>query len=260
MKDITDSHVHLDVIVRKHPDKIQWLKENRCGVVSWAYVDRADSVSALEAGLTAHAHCIRQHCSEGLTSHYLTGIHPRSISPDLTPGQIRPLLEAHLSDLLCRGIGEIGLETGDPREREVFIIQLELARTLLNPGQVIGIHTPRSNKPSITKATLAILDSFQDMATSIVIDHCTIETIAHVLDAGFRAGITLSPVKTSWGELKQIVARHGKDTRRIMCNTDSGGEFYDDVVRLSRNDDLPETTRELLFHLNAVRFYSIHIE
>lgn len=260
MKDIIDSHVHLDVMVRKHPDKIQWLKKNRCGVVSWAYVDRADSVSALEAGLTAHAHCIRQHCSEGLASHYLAGIHPRSIPPDLTPEQIRSILNNHLSDLLCRGIGEIGLETGDRREREVFITQLELARTFLKPGQVIGIHTPRSNKPFITKTTLAILDRFQDLAASIVIDHCTIETIGDVLDAGFRAGVTLSPEKTSWRELKQIVARHGDQTDRIMCNTDSGGEFYDDVVRLSRNDDLPETTRELLFHLNAARFYSLHIE
>jgi hypothetical protein len=112
MKDITDSHIHLDVIDRKHLVKIQWFNQNRCGVVSWAYVDRPDSVSALKAGLRAHAHCVRQHHSEGLRCHYLTGIHPRSIPPDLNPEHIRPVLEAHLDDPLCRGIGEIGLETG----------------------------------------------------------------------------------------------------------------------------------------------------
>lgn len=257
MKEITDSHVHLDLIARNHPDKIQWLKKNRCGVVSWAYLGRADSVSALKAGLGAHAHCIRQHASEGLTCHYLTGIHPRSIPPDLTSEQIRTILEAGLNDPLCRGIGEIGLETGDNREQEVLVTQLELAVTLLKPGQIIGIHTPRSNKPSITKTTLAILDGFQDMCASIVVDHCTMETIGPVLDAGFRAGVTLSPAKTSWDELKRIVARHGDQTGRIMCNTDSGSEFYDDVVRFSRNEDLPETIRERLFHLNAARFYSL---
>lgn len=260
MKDIIDSHLHLDVIERKHPDKIQWLKQNRCGIVSWAYVDRADSVSALKSGLRAHSHCVRRYRSEGLRCHYLTGIHPRSIPPDLKSEHIRPILEAHLDDPLCRGVGEIGLETGDGPEREIFITQLEQARTLLKPGQIIGIHTPRSNKPSMTKTTLAILDGFRDLTTSIVVDHCTLETIGQVLDAGFRAGVTLSPVKTSWRELKQIVARHGDKTDRIMCNTDSGGDFYDDVVRLSRNDDLPGTTRELLFHLNAARFYSIRFE
>lgn len=258
MKVITDSHIHLDVIERKHPHKIQWLKNNRCGVVSWAYVDRPDSVSALKAGLDAHAQCVRRYRSEGLRCHYLTGIHPRSIPPGLNPEHIRPILEAHLNDPLCRGMGEIGLETSDGPEREVFSTQLELARTLLKPGQIIGIHTPRSNKPSTTTATLAILDGFRGLAASIVVDHCTLETIGQVLDAGFRAGVTLSPVKTSWGELRHIVARYGDQTDRIMCNTDSCGDFYDDLVRSSRNKDLPETTRELLFHLNAARFYSIH--
>lgn len=259
MKDIIDSHVHLDLIARKHPAKIQWLKENRCGVVSWAYLERADSVSELEAGLDGHARSIRQHASEGLTCLYLSGIHPRSIPPDLESEQIRSILEARLKDPLCRGIGEIGLETGDLREQEVFITQLELARTLLKPGHVIGIHTPRSNKPSLTITTLAILDGFQDMSASIVVDHCTIETIGHVLEAGFRAGVTLSPAKTSWDELKQIVALHGDQARRIMCNTDSGSEFYDDVVRFGCHGDLSETLRERIFHLNAARFYSIPV-
>ena len=257
MEEITDSHVHLDLIARNHPEKIQWLKQNRCAVVSWAYLGRADSVSALEAGLADHARCIRRHASEGLKCHCLTGIHPRSIPPDLQPEQIRPMLEAGLEDTLCRGIGEIGLETGDGREQEIFIAQLELAVALLKPGQIIGIHTPRSNKPSLTKTTLAILDGFQDMCASIVVDHCTVETIDHVLKAGFRAGVTLSPAKTSWNELKRIVARHGDQIPRIMCNTDSGSEFYDDVVRFSRNAELPAAIREKIFHRNAARFFSI---
>lgn len=257
MKNITDSHVHLDLIARNHPAKIQWLKDNRCGVVSWAYLGRAGSVPELEAGLGAHAKCIRKYASGGLRCGYLTGIHPRSIPPDLQSEQIRSILEACLKDPLCRGIGEIGLETGDIREEQVFITQLELARTLMEPGQVIGIHTPRSDKLSLTIATLARLDGFQDMSASIVVDHCTMETIGLVLEAGFWAGVTLSPAKTSWDELKQIVDRHGDQANRIMCNTDSGSEFHDDVVRFQCNPDLPETIREKIFHLNAARFYSI---
>jgi hypothetical protein len=31
-KNIIDSHVHLDLIKRHHPYRIQWLKENGCSV------------------------------------------------------------------------------------------------------------------------------------------------------------------------------------------------------------------------------------
>jgi predicted metal-dependent TIM-barrel fold hydrolase len=257
MKTIIDSHIHLDLIAHRHPDKIQGLKENRCGVVSWAYVDKADSISALKAGLAAHAGCVRRLSTKGLVSLYLTGIHPRSIPPDLTSGHIRSILEPDLNAPLCRGIGEIGLETGNSMEQAFFITQLELARTLLNPGQIIGVHTPRSNKPSITQIILSILDSFQDLSATIVVDHCNMETIDQVLEAGFMAGVTLNPAKTSWDELKDIVARHADQIGRIMCNTDSGGEFYNDVIRLSRNDELPEMIRDQIFHLNAARFFSI---
>jgi len=257
-KNIIDSHVHLDLIERHHPHRIQWLKENGCSVVSWSYFEGVYSVSQLEGCLKYKAQCLGKHSAGGLLCHYLAGVHPRSIPPDLKPEQIASMLKPHIEDPLCRGIGEIGLETGDAKEQEVFIVQLELGRSLLNRGKIIGVHTPRSNKLPMTETTLKILDRFPDISSSTVVDHCTVETIDAVLDAGFWAGVTLSPAKTSWDEMKRIVSMCSDRIDRIMCNTDSGSAFFEDAVQFSRTDDLPAAIREKLFYRNAARFFTIH--
>lgn len=267
---IIDSHVHLDLIERCHPARIQWLKDNACGVVSWSYCEGIGSVSQLKEGLEAIVQCVRRHSAAGLSCHYLIGIHPRSIPPDLNAEQIAPLLNPYLTDPLCRGIGEIGLETGDAREREVFTAQLELGRSLVS-RRIVGVHTPRSDKAAITAMTLSLLAGFRDISSSIVVDHCTIETIGAVLQAGFRAGVTLSPPKTSWYEMKRILAcpalkfSEPLDTGdttpspgdRMMCNTDSGSVFYENVVQLRRTGDVSSSIRDKLFYRNAARFFSI---
>jgi uncharacterized protein len=167
---------------------------------------------------------------------------------------IEDLLAPYLQDPLCRGIGEIGLETGNLQETEVLLAQLELGRQLASPGAVVGVHTPRSNKVEITRTTLGLLEQFTDLAASLVVDHCTGETIGLVLDAGFWAGVTLSPVKTSWEGVKQMVAGEPERVGRIMVNTDSGGAFFEDLVRYRRHIELPENIREHLFHGAAARF------
>ncbi len=171
---ILDSHVHLDFIERYRPHRIEWLKEAGCAVVSWAYCEGADSVSRLEACLKSKGNCIKRHAQAGLACHYLAGVHPRSIPPDLEPGQIGPLLHFSLEDPLCKGIGEIGLEKGDSKE-----------------------------------------------------------------------------------ELKRIISMGSDRMDRIMCNTDSGDRFYEDVVQLSRDNDLPEAARKKLFYGNGARFFSL---
>ena len=251
-----DSHVHLDLIVRHHPHRIQWLMDKGCGVVSWAYFEGVQSVSHFKECLEAKARCIHEQSASGLRCHFLVGVHPRSIPPDLKPEQVKGLLEAHLQDHLCLGIGEIGLETGNAQEKEVLLAQLELGRSLITRGAVVGVHTPRSNKPAITQTTLDLLRGFSDLADTLVVDHCTDDTIGAVLDAGFWAGVTLSTVKTSWDGLKQIVADEAKRIERIMVNTDSGTEFFEDLVRGRQNEDFPENIRERLFEGTAAQFFA----
>lgn len=257
MKNIIDSHVHLDLIAHHHPHRLKWLKENDCSVVSWSYFAEVPSVPKLKECLAAKAQCINKLSAEGLACYYLAGIHPRSIPPDLHPEQIKSLLKPYLDDPLCKGIGEIGLETGKPREQEIFMAQLELGRILPQHGKSIGIHTPRSNKSHITSTTLDILNQFHDISSLLVIDHCTIDTIDAVLNAGFWAGVTLSPPKTSWDELKRIAAMNSDQIDRIMCNTDSGSVFFEDVVQFSHSDNMSEAVRTKLFYDNAAQCFTI---
>lgn len=252
-----DSHVHLDLIEQYHPDRIKWLKENKCSVVSWSYFENVDSVSTLKKALQSKADCIGNHWKEGLSCHYLTGVHPRSIPGDLKPEAVRSYLDDYLNDPLCRGIGEIGLETGDVKEQEIFTAQLELGRSLIGTGKTIGIHTPRSNKRKITKLTLKILTGFPEIASFLVVDHCTLETINDVFKAGFQAGVTLSAAKTSWDEMKTIVSMYPEQLNDIMCNTDSSTTFYEDVVRFRTSKDLPEHSRQKIFYGNAKTFFSL---
>lgn len=254
---IIDSHVHLDLVARHHPHRIPWLMDNHCRVVSWSYFEGVQSVPHLKQCLDAKVRCIREQSAVGLGCHFLAGVHPRSIPPDLKPEQIERLLTPYLQEPLCVGIGEIGLETGTDQEKEVLVAQLELGRQIIRQGAVIGVHTPRSNKRNITQTTLGLLAGFADLASKTVVDHCTGETITGVLDAGFWAGVTLSPVKTSWEGLKRIVAGEPHRVGRIMANTDSGSAFFEDLVHCRTNDDLPEAIRESLFQRSAAKFFAI---
>jgi predicted metal-dependent TIM-barrel fold hydrolase len=136
--------------------------------------------------------------------------------------------------------------------------QLELGRILPQHGKSIGIHTPRSNKSHITSTTLDILNQFHDISSLLVIDHCTIDSIGAVLNAGFWAGVTVSPPKTSWDELKRIVAMNSHQIDHIMCNTDSGSVFFEDVVQFSHSDNMSEAVRTKLFYNNAAQFFTIY--
>jgi uncharacterized protein len=199
---------------------------------------------------------LTQH-NAGISCYYLAGIHPRCIPPDLKPEMVGPLLMPYLEEPLCRGIGEIGIETGDTKEVEIFIAQLEAGRDFINHGKVIGVHTPRADKLSATETTLNLLAGFPEMSSLLVVDHCTAETIALILEAGLWAGITLNPFKTSLEELKRIILSCQDHPDRIMCNTDSNIRFFEDLVKYSQMEDLPEHIRGKYFYGNAARFFNI---
>ena len=256
---LIDSHVHLDLVARHHTRRLQWLRENGCAVVSWSYFENVDSLSDLQRGLDETRDFIRAQTALGLACRFLAGVHPRSIPRDLIPEEIEPLLTPYLQDPLCLGIGEIGLETGDAREREVLLAQLELGRAMVPQGFVVGVHTPRSNKIELTRQTLELLRDFAELAPSLVVDHATGDTITSILDAGFQAGVTLSPVKTSWDALREIARIEADRLDRIMVNTDSGTDFYEDAVCFRHDEALPEKVRKQLFHASAARFFNFSV-
>jgi hypothetical protein len=256
-KNIIDSHVHLDLIHFHYPKRLQWLIENNVTVVSWAFFDKVTSVSSLKKSLKNKSNQVHALSDAGLNCYYLAGIHPRSIPSTLKPEQVEKILQPFMEDPLCRGIGEIGLETGDAKEKEILLAQLEFGRTYHANGKVIGIHTPRLDKDVITQATLKLLTNFSDLKSRIIVDHCTIDTVTEVLKKGVWVGITLSKVKTSWTELKKIISICSNQIDKIICNTDSGSAFYDDLVKYYQINYFPQEVNEKLFHHNAARFFCI---
>ncbi|MDM8526226.1 TatD family hydrolase [Desulfococcaceae bacterium HSG8] len=249
---IIDSHVHLDHIYEKKPERIRWMQEHGIMPISWAFGLHIENVGNLKDYLRTQSEVIHGLNREGFECYYLSGIHPRNISPDLGSGDVRDILSPFLDDPLCLGIGEIGLETGSNQEKEILCAHLELAESM---DKKLGIHTPRNDKPRITEEILAVLKSYPGIEDITVIDHCTPETVGQVLERGYWAGVTLSPLKTSFQDLEQIIRQHSENSERIMCNTDSGTVFYEDIYQLYASEAFPPTIRKGLAFANASRFF-----
>lgn len=250
-----DSHIHLDLVEKSDPDRIQWIKKVHCLAVSWAFAKHIDTTADLRRALALQRETIHRLNAGGLPCFYLSGVHPRNIPPDLKPEAVADLLMGHLDDNLCLGMGEIGLETASNREKDIFSAQMALAPQIIGRNKVIGIHTPRKDKQRVTREILALLENLPDLGDTIVIDHCTLQTIGTVLERGFWAGITISPVKTSGGELHQIVEKHRDHQHRIMLNTDSGDLFYENLYMVFMNPGIPESLKTALTRDNALIFY-----
>ena len=102
-----DSHVHLDHIVKEHPHRISWMEKNRCVPVSWAFGLHIEDREGLRGYLKRHAELIRNLNRDGLGCYYLSGIHPRNISPDLRAEDVEELEQIvacfphHLDRIMC---------------------------------------------------------------------------------------------------------------------------------------------------------------
>ena len=254
---IIDSHVHLCLLAKHNPDRITWLAEHRCMVISWAFGENIDTVSDLKHYLSYRLSIFKELRRRGLGCYNLCGIHPRKITPDLRPETIAGLLTPFLETPECLGIGEIGLETGSSLEREILCAQLELGLAMGRPELRFGIHTPRKEKAAITQQLLQLLDAYQTLPAVAVIDHCTPEIIESVLSRGYHAGITLSRIKSSEAQLIHMLECHAPEADKVMCNTDSGGDFYEDLVLAAQAGKIKRKVAENVFSGTAERFFGI---
>ena len=255
--DIIDSHVHLDHIRSSRPERIAWMREKNYFPVSWAFSLAVEDAGDLKRYLAEKAGAIRELDRHQLPCRYLAGVHPRNIVPKLKPESVRDLLMPYLESDLCLGVGEIGLETAGAHEIEVLHAHLELCPEVAQMGKVYGIHTPRRNKPEITRKILDLLQPYQIHGGRIVLDHCMPETIGSVLADGFWAGVTMSPVKASAADVHVIIDRHGADVSAIMLNTDSGAEFFEDLYRFAQEPSVAAALRDQLTRENAARFFNL---
>jgi len=254
---IIDSHVHMDLLQFYHPDRIGWLSDRHMVSISWSYGVAIETETELKRYLKRQSDFIDRMNQEGRRTYFLCGIHPRNIPKNFRPERVRELILPMMDNPWCRGIGEIGLETGSQKEKEILAAHLELAETIRQMDKRFGIHTPRKNKPETTRQTLALLSDYPGINPLTVIDHCTPETVGWVLKKKYHAGITLSAEKTSLQELMAIVKAHPDAVNRMMCNTDSGSTFHKDLYRFACAADFSVNTRRHLAFENAMQFFGI---
>jgi predicted metal-dependent TIM-barrel fold hydrolase len=258
MNRIIDSHVHLRLLYKDNPERIPWLIGHNCSVISWAFGGSIGSVSDLKQYHVMRRSVFEELRRRGLDCYHLCGIHPRKIPPDLRPDMVADLLTPFLEVPECLGIGEIGLENGSPREQEILCAQVEFGLSMGRPDIRFGIHTPRKRKETVTGQLLDILVPYQEsLAPVAVIDHCTPKTIGEVLSRGYHAGISLSLNKSSEDELLEMMGLFGRESHRVMCNTDSSREFFEDFVNASRSGRIEKGIAENVFYGTASRFFGI---
>jgi predicted metal-dependent TIM-barrel fold hydrolase len=124
------------------------------------------------------------------------------------------------------GIGEIGFNNITKNEEIVLREQLEIARKLAVP---VIIHTPHNNKLEGTLKTLAICKEVGVNPELINIDHNTEETIQHVLEGGFYAGITMYPrTKCTPQRARDMIDQYGSE--RILLNSACDWETSDPLA------------------------------
>lgn len=258
MNRIIDAHVHLQLLHKYNPERIGWLVSRNCSVISWAFGGNIGLASDLKRYLEMRRSVFEGLRRRGLDCYHLSGIHPRKIPSDLQPESVAGLLAPFLEDAQCLGIGEIGLEAGTSREQEILCAQLEFGLALGRPDIRFGIHTPRQQKETVTRQLFSVLAPYEDaLAPVAVIDHCTPETIGKVLSRGYHAGISLSRNKSSENDLVRMMDRFGHESNRIMCNTDSSREFFEDLFLASHSRKISPDIAENIFFATAKRFFGI---
>lgn len=193
----------------------------------------------------------------GVRLHVCLGLHPR-VKPE-DPDACLDLLESYLrrDDRKVKALGETGLETGSAFEVGLLERQLELSIKYHLP---VIIHTPRSNKASVTRDIFGILSTFSLNKREVVIDHADAGTIKSILDRGYNAGLTVQPSKLTPQQAADIVKQH--DATMMVLNTDASSNPTDVLgvprtVHLLRMNKVSEDKVRLVSELNARKIFGL---
>lgn len=157
------------------------------------------------------------------------------------------------------GIGEIGLNKNTKNEATIFLEHVDLAA---RHDQQILIHTPHlEDKYQGTRMILdMLLGDSRIKPSRVLVDHVEEHTIAHVLDKGFWAGMTLYPVtKCTPQRAADMIEKYGPE--RLMAN--SAGDWGpskptavpDLILELRRRGHSERDIRRVVYD-NPIQFFS----
>ncbi|MDD2218904.1 MAG: hypothetical protein PHO79_06725 [Desulfoplanes sp.] len=250
-----DSHFHADILHHVAPKDFGFYERAGAGI-SWSYVHEPDAWDVYPSYFDALGALAQSTTRKDFPLYYLVGVHPRSLPPKNSPrGGAKSFLwsslATHVTNPLCRGLGELGLETGSPREVSILKEQLVWAASFLPLDKRIGIHTPRADKARITAVILDLLKEVPALQPRIVIDHVCGENLEMVMDSGMMMGMTMQEGKMTVTMLLGILEKYPDLEDRIMINSDSALEIASDYQRFVAQDDAWEISCEL--HTKLVR-------
>lgn len=227
---IIDAHIHADT--RPYEDFEIMAVAGIEAAITCAHDPLKMSTSAV---VLDHLHRImnndvKRAADNGLKLYNAIGIHPRSISPDFEV--VLDELPSLLENEKVVAIGEIGLETADLSEMEIFKRQLQLAQEL---EMKVIVHTPRRNKREITKIALSELQEHID--TSLVqIDHVDNSIIDLLVDFNGLLGITVQPQKMTPQEAVELMDKY--DNQKFVLDSDMSSSPSDPL-------SVPKTVHEM---------------
>ncbi|MGI5863258.1 MAG: TatD family hydrolase [Myxococcales bacterium] len=193
----------------------------------------------------------------GLAMRLAVGVHPRCI-PDSGLDLVLARVEALLNSRAAVAVGEVGLETGSEREREVLAAQLRLAQAA---GVRAIVHTPRKNKAEALAATIRLIEAEGIDPSRVVLDHLTPDLVAEAERIGVWIGLTVQPGKLTYESLSQLVFERGPE--RLLVNSDLSHAPSDPltVARVARflwRAGHPAESIEKVTHRNAAKVLRLH--
>ncbi len=259
-----DSHMHGDILIQKDKNFPTLYYEKKISGIIWSYNEEIKKIEDYIDYWNFLKNVTYKISNNSCPFFYKIGIHPRTICEELKekrsfPDKIKKALEQHLKDKRCLGIGEIGLETEDKTEEEIFISHLKWCENYLPYDKRIGIHTPRKNKKAITKKIIDILSNFKSLLFQVIIDHVELNTIDLVKELNTYIGMTLQIGKSKGSDIKKLVSDDLYPVDKILLNSDSAREISTPYIDFIKNDLLEKNIKEKLIKENAIQFYDIKI-
>jgi uncharacterized protein len=149
-------------------------------------------------------------------------LNPKEAEDPVLTSAVLELIPEYLESPRVIGIGEIGLNRVTRNEMQAFEAHLDLAEAF---DQLILIHTPHLEDKY--KGTWAIINSLQKRhklnPDRVLVDHAEEHTIEMILEAGYRAGLTLYPkTKVSPSRAIKMIEKFGADRICVSSACDWG--------------------------------------
>jgi predicted metal-dependent TIM-barrel fold hydrolase len=213
-----DPHIHM---ISRTTDDYQRMAQAGCVAVTepafWAGFDRSSPEGFYNYFCQLTDFEPKRAADYGIRHFCWLCINPKEAEDPVFAREVIKFIPEFLDRPTVLGVGEIGLNKNSRNELAIFEEQLALAA---NHDQLVLVHTPHLEDK--LKGTKLIIDAVRNNGAidpgRVLIDHVEEHTVAHVLDAGFWAGMTLYPdTKVTPQRAADIIEMYGRE--RIWINS-----------------------------------------